>query len=147
MSNPFQNLQNQRMERKKKEQQKRSDRSNDFQVRRDKRLLLTMDYSLMVIEILQHLRDSIYPGLTLEEDSWECKWYLYRPINQSRDKDIILTVTLKLDGNFEPQCFQCERNTGRFDFHGGPRLYAESESLSQEDLIKAVNKIHPLDTV
>jgi hypothetical protein len=147
MNNPFQNLRNQRTARKNKEQKNRIDRANDFQRRKDKRRILMMDYSPMVMEVLGQLRDSIYPDHSLEEDSWECKWYLYRPIFQSRGKDVILSVTLKLNENFEPQLFQCHRKTGRFDFHGGPRLYAESKSFSREDLIEAINKIHPSDTV
>jgi hypothetical protein len=147
MNNPFQNLWNQRTARKNKEQKNRIDRANDFQVRRDKRRLLTMDYSPMVMEVIGDLRDLIYPGLNLGEEPWECKWFLYRTKNQSRDKEIVFSVTLKLDGKFEPQCFQCERITGKFDFHGGPRFFAESESLSREDLIEAVNKVHPSDTV
>jgi hypothetical protein len=147
MSTPFENLQKQRKERKEKEQRKRDDQSDDKQVRRDKRLLLTMNYSPMVVEILEQLRNSIYPGLSIGEDSWECKWYLYRPVNQSHDKEIILSVTLKLDRDLEPQCFQCERNTGKFDFHGGPRYFRETKSLDRKELIKILKKLHPSVTV
>jgi hypothetical protein len=147
MDNPFNKLQEQRNQRIVKEQEKRDGRSNDLQLRKDKRRLLTLDYSTIVVPILQQLRDSIYPGLMLEEDSWECKWYIYRPINQGREKEIILSVTLKLDAKLEPKYFLCIRNTGKLDFRGGPQHYAESESLSQEELIKSLNIIHPSDTV
>ena len=147
MNNPFEKLGDKRRERKQKEQKKRLDRSADITKKRDKRRLLTLNHAPMVTKVLVQLRDAIYPGLSLGEDPWECKWYLYRPMNNERDKEIVLSVSLKLDANYEPQCFQCERLTGKFDSHGGPRLSRDTDTLKRKDLIKVLNKLHPSGTL
>jgi len=147
MGNLFDKLQVRRNDRKKNDQEKRNERSNKFDLQRKKRYILTIEYSAMVLEILEQLRDALYPGIPIEEDPWECRWYLYRPIKESGDKKNILSVTLKLNDCYEPQYFQCERYTDKFDFQGGPHHYSESKSLTRKELIKALNKLHPSGTV
>jgi hypothetical protein len=145
MTNPFENLKQQREAHEKSAKQEGQTRALAESQKQQRIEAVHQEYEEMVLGVLAQLRDAAYPGYKVNKSGY-CYWAIDRRYSDDLEKVLVVSVHLHLDESQRPLYFHCyhyrKTKKKKWMIWGDHGPFDMKAGLSRAELVTVLQRLH-----